>query len=256
MNVGLIGAGTIANFLLEQAQSSALFQITCIYVRDERKYIHLKETYGVELYSNFDQFIHANIDFVVEVAHVDAVKQLLPKIIEQKDVAIISVGAFADETFTRKICAKADEFNHRIYLPSGAIGGLDLLQNAHTLGEVRRVSLTTEKPAHSLTTEKLSAKKVMFSGSAQEAIQQFPKNMNVSIILSLAGIGAEATEVTIVADPEASQNKHKIEIEGAFGQASFNVINRAMENNPKTSYLAALSILGTLNRLTKNIHLG
>lgn len=80
--------------------------------------------------------------------------------------------------------------------------------------------------------------------------------MNISIILSLAGIGMDKTNVTIIADPNITSNIHKIEIKGEFGNAIFKTTNEPMKENPKTSYLAALSVLSTLKKHTKQIRIG
>src|SRR5690606_19312987 len=104
--------------------------------------------------------------------------------------------------------------------------------------------------------EAIEHEKVVFEGPAEEAIERFPKNINVSIILSLVGIGAERTLVKIIADPHVEKNNHFIEARGSFGKLTLHVENDPMPNNPKTSYLAALSILSTLSNHSQNIHIG
>src|SRR5699024_10620999 len=132
-----------------------------------------------------------------------------------------------------------------IYLPSGAIGGLDLLQHAQALDGLHNVSLTTRKPAHTLSEKSITEEKVVFQGTAEQAIQQFPKNINVAIVLSLATIGIEQTKVSIIADPEAENNEHRIDATGEFGTMSLTVTNEPLPTNPNTSYLAALSLFST-----------
>src|SRR5699024_12300584 len=146
--------------------------------------------------------------------------------------------------------------SHKLYLPSGGIGGLDLVQNARALGNIDSLTLTTRKPTSSLTDEVLTEEKVIFEGSAKDAIEKYPKNMNISIILSVAGIGTEETKVILVADPTVDKNIHNIEVAGGFGQASFTFVNDPLKENPKTSALAALSIYATLERLEDNIVIG
>ena len=89
----------------------------------------------------------------MEVANISAVKTLLPSVIKAKDAVLISVGALADEALLTEISNLANEYKSAMHLPSGAIGGLDLLQNAHALGTITSVSLTTRKPASSLIEE-------------------------------------------------------------------------------------------------------
>lgn len=258
MNIGLIGAGAIANFLLKEIhqRQDGKLRINSVYVRNKEKYKVLQKKYGVTLYTDIKAFLDSNIDIVVEAANVEAVKSLLPDVIKKKDAVLISIGALVDEAFFTEINQLAKEHHHIIHLPSGAIGGLDLLKNANTLGTVTNVSLTTRKPAHSLMDNPIKEEKVIFEGKAVDAIKQFPKNINVSIVLSLAGLGKEKTSVRIIADPHLDQNVHQVEVIGEFGEAAFTIKNNPLPSNPKTSYLAAMSILGTLDRLDENVRIG
>lgn len=255
MKIGIIGAGAIAQFLLQQfnEQQNKIAQVTALYVRNREKYEQLSQQYGVTLYTEIDVFLQADIDIVVEAAEGDVVRELLLDVVKKKSAIIISVGGLVDEQLLAQLQQIALANGHTIYLPSGAIGGLDVLQNAHALGGVTAVTLTTRKPAQSLTTESISEPTVIFEGTAREAIAQFPKNMNVSIVLALAGIGFEQTKVQLMADPTITQNIHEIEIAGAFGETFIRVTNNPLPANPKTSYLAAMSIVGTLQRIKRNI---
>src|SRR5699024_8572420 len=125
----------------------------------------------------------------------------------------------ADEEFLKEISAIVHQYPHVIHLPSGAVGGLDLIQNANALSTIDSVSLTTRKPAHSLLDQPVDEELVVFEGVAMDAIKQFPKNINVSIILSLAGVGIDKTRVKIIADPHIDKNMHHVEIRGDFGEA-------------------------------------
>jgi len=259
MKVGLIGAGAIANFLLKELNMENKhddLQISSIFVRNKEKYQTLEEKYGVTLFTSLEEFLASDMDIVVEAANIEAVKTLLPEVIKQKEAVLISIGALADEEFSQEISELAQRYHHSIHLPSGAVGGLDLLQNAHALGTVTDVALTTRKPADSLIDKKVEEEVTVFEGKAVDAIKQFPKNINVSIVLSLAGIGMERTKVKIIADPHIEKNMHHVEIKGDFGEAAFSITNNALPENPKTSYLAAMSILGTLKRMENKVQIG
>ncbi|WP_085993283.1 aspartate dehydrogenase [Oceanobacillus senegalensis] len=258
MNIGLIGAGAIANFLLEEINHNQLegLRIKSVLVRDKEKYQLLESKFDVKLYADLETFLDSEIDIVVEAANINAVKTLLPSVIKKKDAVLISVGALADEALLKEITNLVTDYKHVVHLPSGAIGGLDLLQNANTLGAVKSVTLTTRKPASSLIEEELDEEKVVFEGKAVDAIKEFPKNMNVSIILSLVGLGIEKTTVCLVADPHINKNAHQVDILGDFGEATISITNNPLPENPKTSYLAAMSILGTLVRMRGRLIIG
>lgn len=258
MNIGIVGAGAIARFLMKKVNQDGIGNMTVksIFVRNYNKYADLEKQYNVKLFDDLDAFLGSDIDIVVEAANIEAVHALFPEIIPKKDVILISIGALADADFFQDMNELAENYGRTIHLPSGAIGGLDLLQNAHADNGVTSVSLTTRKPAHTLIDEAIDSEKVIFDGKASDAIKQFPKNINVSIILSLAGKGVQQTNVTIIADPTVDTNIHAIDIEGDFGTASVSVKNNPLAENPKTSHLAAMSVLGTLKRIRGHIKIG
>lgn len=258
MNIGLIGAGAIANFLLEKlnGDQGENLRIKSILVRDKEKYRSIESNFQVKLFTNLDAFLSSDIDIVVEAADIQAVKSLVPSVLKEKDVVLISIGALADGELLEEISELAQAYKKQVHLPSGAIGGLDLLQNAHALGTVTSVSLTTRKPASSLIEEHIDEAKVVFEGKALDAIKLFPKNMNVAIVLALAGLGMEKTRVCLVADPNIEKNVHSVEVAGDFGEATFTITNNPLPENPKSSYLAAMSILGTLKRLDGKLRIG
>ena len=74
--------------------------------------------------------------------------------------------------------------------------------------------------------------------------------------MGLAGLGPERTRVTIVCDPQIDKNIHEIRARGDFGEFRFKIKNLPSPVNPKTSYLAALSAISTLKRITSNIDIG
>jgi len=97
---------------------------------------------------------------------------------------------------------------------------------------------------------------ILFEGTASEAVKAFPANVNVAATISLAGIGFEQTRVKIIADPSLSRNVHEITVEGEFGKFSTRVENLPSPENPKTSYLAALSAVSTLKKILNQVQIG
>ncbi|UJF27612.1 aspartate dehydrogenase domain-containing protein [Planococcus sp. 107-1] len=97
---------------------------------------------------------------------------------------------------------------------------------------------------------------MIFEGSAFEAVEKFPKNINVALVLAIAGIGVDKTRVRIIVDPDIERNTHTIEAEGTFGRMKLQVENNPMPSNPKTSLLAALSILSVLQNRGNALRIG
>ncbi|MDI6888433.1 MAG: aspartate dehydrogenase [Methanocellales archaeon] len=207
------------------------------------------------------------VDLVVECASQFAVKEVvIPALGKGKDVMIMSVGALTDEGLLRQIRELARKNNCKVYLPSGAIVGLDGLKSA-SMARINSVTLTTRKPPaslegapyvvqHNIDLSTLKKATILFEGSAEEAVKGFPFNVNVAATLSIAGIGAKQTKVRIVADPALRRNVHEILVEGDFGRFETRVENVPSPSNPKTSYLAALSAIATLKKIAEPIQIG
>jgi len=256
MKIGVIGTGNMARFLLESVNKMGKLdgEIHSVFGRNVELGKILEEQYDTAFYQDFKAFIHSPIDIVVEVATIDVAIMHMKEVLEsKKDIIISSVGAFKDIRFLKEMKEIARSHSKHIYLPSGAIGGLDLLQSANSLDGLKEVSITTRKSPESLGLKSIGEMEVLFDGSALDAIDQFPKNVNVALLLSIAGIGAKKTRVRVIADPEVNRNTHKIEAEGDFGKMNLTIENTPMPTNPKTSYLAALSILSTLQNKERSI---
>ncbi|BDQ30477.1 L-aspartate dehydrogenase [Nitrosopumilus zosterae] len=198
------------------------------------------------------------IDIIVEAASQDAVKDVALSVLQNKrDLMIMSVGALLDESIYDVLSDACNHFKKTIYLPSGAIAGLDGLKSVKD--ELESVSITTTKHPRSLKGAKffetsdinldaIDSSTIIFEGTAKEAVSMFPANINVAALLSLCGIGSEKTIVKIIADPNTDKNTHHIEAKGKFGKMTFTIENFPDPNNPKTSRLAILSAIETLRK--------
>ena len=200
-----------------------------------------------------------HLDLVVEAASQQAVSDNALSILQnRKDLLIMSAGALLDESVFEIISDACKEFKKTVYLPSGAISGLDAIKSARN--ELESVTITTIKHPKSLKGAKffevsdidpdsISGETTLFEGTASEAVRLFPKNVNVSALLSLAGLGSHETIVQVVADPNVTRNIHMIEAVGKFGKINTVVENVPDPTNPKTSRLATLSAIETLRSI-------
>jgi aspartate dehydrogenase len=260
MNIGLIGGGNIGKFLLQSINTNKLLsnsKIVGIFTRNPNSAQQLAAEFDTDIFEDISSLLHSNVDLVIEAATVDVVKEHAAAILSSgKDIVLSSVGALSDLDYTQSLEEICRRNGTKIYLPSGAIGGLDILKAAKSNGELESVSIITRKPPQALPGAPVDKEKVLFEGTANEAIKLFPKNINVSIILSLAGLGPEKTRVKIISDPAITKNSHSIEALGSFGRLTLKVENDPMPNNPKTSYLAALSVLSSLKNKDAVIQVG
>lgn len=259
--IGLLGCGAIGT-QIALAIDSGKISASLTHVYDESKEaaesLVSKLNAKPEIVANHHLLSSNPVDIVVEAASQDAVKDAALSVLQnRRDLLVMSVGAFLDESIFDVLSDACKEFKKTIYLPSGAIGGLDAIKSVRD--ELESLTITTTKHPRSLKDAKffetsdidldsLTESTVIFEGTAKEAVKLFPKNINVSALLSLSGIGSEKTKVKIVADPNTDKNTHQIQAKGKFGEMKFTISNYPDPNNPKTSRLAILSAIETLRK--------
>ena len=166
----------------------------------------------------------------------------------------MSIGSLFNDTLRKKLENTARKQHRKIYLPSGAVCGIDGVLAA-SIEKLDSVTLVTTKPPAALGPT-VEERTVIFKGNARDAVKQFPKNINVAACLSLAGVGFDETNVEIVADPVETRISHKILAHGRFGRLRAEVENMPNPNNPQSSYMASLSAIATLRRDLDPLQIG
>jgi aspartate dehydrogenase len=201
-----------------------------------------------------------DIELVVEAASQDAARYYAPLALSAGvDVLIMSVGVFQDEEFQSDTFRLAKRKSAKIFIPSGAICGIDALCAA-SLEHIDEVTLTTTKPpsafgpnpyleSKGIKASELRERTEIFYGTAREAVKHFPQNINVAATISLAGIGFEKTRIRIMCDPQVQTNEHHLKAKGKFGELDAVTRNVPSPRNPKTSYLAALSAISAIKKI-------
>jgi len=216
----------------------------------------------IDIVESLDDLLARRPAVVAEVAGQQAVAEHGPNILRRGfDLLVISIGALADPKIFEPLKAAAREGGRRILLPAGAIGGIDAIA-AMRVGGLHAVRYRSRKPPAAwrgspaekvVDLDRLKDRTVLYRGSAGEAALLYPQNANVAAAVALAGLGFEATEVELVADPAAPGNVHEIEAEGTAGRFAIALQGKPSRTNPKTSALAALSVARALINLDATI---
>jgi aspartate dehydrogenase len=264
MKVGIVGLGSIGSFLMSELKDERYIEVIAAADIDKEKRTEMGKLYpDVYLTDDFAKFPDA-VDVYVECAGASVADPVAKYAIGKGKIAIIaSVGGLSDIRPLRRL---ARDTGGHLYIPSGAIGGLDALK-AIPSESIHEVRLTTRKNPNSFKGVKYIQEKgidldaikkptVIFEGNAGDAVKAFPKNINVSAILSYAGIGRENTKVVIIADPSSTMNRHEVVIKSEHGDVKVEISNVPFELNPRTSKLAAFSILAAVKSLVYTITIG
>ena len=196
---------------------------------------------------------------VVECAGHGAVRTLVPATLAAGlETVVVSVGALGDEALRRRLRGAAATGRTRLVVPSGAIGALDLVAALRRSG-IESVRYRGRKPPAAwrgtpaeaaLDLSALDAPTVFYEGDARAAVRDYPANANVAAALSLAGIGFDDTDVTLIADPSVDGNVHEFDVRAAAGNVSVRIEGRASPDNPKTSLPTVYSVAReVLNRI-------
>lgn len=166
-------------------------------------------------------------------------------------LAVVATGALADEALYQRLEAAAIAGGGRLQVLSGAVAGMDGLTAAREGG---LESVTYEackapkswKGSHAeslIDLDGVTQPCIFFEGTAGEAARLFPANANVAATIALAGLGMRSTRVRLSVDPATTCNTHRIHARGRFGEFTIELNGRPLESNPKTSTLAALSVV-------------
>ncbi|MFH1045673.1 MAG: aspartate dehydrogenase [Candidatus Omnitrophota bacterium] len=267
MKVGIIGCGTIGTALAEaieqrfgrQARLVALSDIDSAKAKKLRAQCVLRPPIV-----NQDELIKKS-DLIIEAAAAKSALEIARNALaRKKDILLMSIGGILENA--EELFRKAEVNKCRIYLPSGAIGGLDAVKAA-AISKITHATLITRKPPqglagapylkeHNIDVTAIKDETVIFEGTAAEAVKGFPQNVNVCALLSLAGIGPKKTRVRIIADPHTTANSHEIEVAGDFGRLWVKTENLPSPANPKTSILAFLSAIATLQGILGKVKIG
>ncbi|MFH1821676.1 MAG: aspartate dehydrogenase [Methanobacteriota archaeon] len=272
MKVGLIGCGAIGTALAHSIEEGKAGKVRLGWVYDVKresceglvKKLKTKPKIARGISEICDD---KTTDIIIEAASQSAVGQYSLKAIKSgKDIMIISVGALADNRLLKSLRTEAERKGRKIYVPSGAIVGMDGVKSSE-LGGIQEAVLTTRKPPAAFQDNEyiannkikligLKGPKVIFDGTAREAVKAFPASVNVAATLSLAGVGFDRTKVRVIADPKVTRNIHEIRVRGKSGELKMESRNMPFPGVPRTSYLAALSVIRTLKNLSDTIHVG
>lgn len=248
--IAILGCGSIGSIIARRARN---VRIVGVFDRVGERAASVASACGASEFDSFDALMEQNFDLLVEAASTDAVREYAPRVIEAgRNLVVLSVGALADEDLRRRLEDLARASGARLHIPSGAVIGLDNLKIGR-VSELTRLLLRTTKPPVALDVQ-VREPTCIFRGPASESIKLFPRNINVAVSLSLAA-GREC-EVEIWADPQATGNRHQIIADGEFGHAELTVDNVPSPDNPRTSYLAALSVLALIDDEDRPIRVG
>ncbi len=246
--VGIVGAGRIGRRLANLIEADA---------RGLKLAGMVGRTPGAGVTARLDDLIAARPAVIVECASRAALAELGPAILKAGvDLIPLSLTAFADERVEAALLEAATAGPGRLEIPPGAIGTLDLLATAREAGlaavtyrQCKSAAMWKLTPAAALADlDAVRARTVILAGSVREVARRFPDNLNVSVGVALAGLGLDRTRIELVADPEARETSHELDIEAPPGNARLRLGGRTVEPDGDPVDYSTFSLMRLLRR--------
>ncbi len=265
--IGIIGCGAIGSRIAKtiQKEFNDAAVVSGLYDIDDDKSLGLAKILGgPQLYKNSLKEIIKSSDFLVECVASRQTRDIIREVLTHKrSILVMSVGQLLNAPDLFKL---ADKNKCHLLIPSGALAGLDAIKAA-SLVNIKKITLTSRKPplgfadspyiAHKgIDLKKITKETVLYDGKVAEAVDYFPKNINVAASLALAANAQHKMRIRIIASPASKTNSHEVEVVGDFGRIVTLTDNVVCPDNPKTSYLAVLSAIQTLKQHLKGVKIG
>ena len=261
VKVGIIGCGAIGSALAKMIEHRFNREAELSYLCDHHppKAASLQKKLKVKTRVLGSFKLIQKSDLIIEAASAYVSGAIAYEALAQgKDILVLSVGGLLGGKLRSK--------KGRLWIPSGAIAGVDALLAAKEAG-LQSVRLVTRKPPAGLSEAPYFKKKkfpilkgakeyCVFKGNALQAVRNFPQNINVAALLSMAGLGPKKTQVEIWTSKAYRLNQHEVTIVSAAGEVRTVSRNVPFPENPKTSALAAYSAAALLRKIFSSIRAG
>ena len=241
--IGFIGYGTIGKQVVKQALKEGNYSIEFVVIGNDNEKDETDLPYVKEITSD----LFKKVDLVVEVAHADIITKYGEDILKVTDLLAFSTTAFSNEELYTKLLHNCQTFRTKIYVPHGAILGLDGLFDGRKV--IDSVTITTTKSPKSLGRED-SEKTIVYEGSTREICKLYPRNVNVHAAIAMAGIGFDKTKSIVISDPAVSTNAHTILVKGQGIEFELKITSISLGG--VTGAYTPISAFGSLNRASGN----
>ncbi|MBO7183430.1 MAG: DUF108 domain-containing protein [Bacteroidales bacterium] len=258
--LAIMGCGKLAKIIaqafiqgmLPEYELIAVYSRTVAHAQEITDMMQGHQDGTCQVCQNMEELLALKPDFLVEAASPAAMKEwAVPALQQGCSVVTLSIGALADKVFYEKALAAARENGSKIYLVSGATGGFDVLRTATLMGNAKACFFNEKGPNalkntpvydDSMQTEQ----RVVFSGCATQAIEQFPTKVNVTVAASLASVGPEQMQVRMQSTPGFVGDTQRVEIKNDQVHAVIDVYSATAE-------IAAWSVVSKLQNIVSAI---
>jgi len=265
MKITQIGFGGIGRTVADSLNTDSDISYVAIAARRHQA-TDVKASLGkVPVVESASALLAQRPDLVVECASHDALRQYGEAVLDAGiDLIAVSVGILAEPEYRGRLLSAAEQSGARLIIPSGAIGGIDVITAARH-ADLERVTYITRKapnlwqntPAEEMVDLSTVSEPILFfDDTAERAALLFAEKANVTATLALAGLGFEKTRVQFWADPAYPRSTHEITLTGTTGTMTIELANTVSPLDGKSSWLTAMSIVDAVCRRNATLRIG
>lgn len=240
IKIGLLGCGKIGTAILNEIQKNHLAEV--IFIQEQEGFACTDK--DIRIIHTADEDVYREADLIIESATKAVLENSLDLILKHCDLLMFSVTAFAEKDFEDKVGALQKMHGRKIYIPHGAILGLDGIFDGKDLW--KEVHIVTKKSPASLGRDDVETK-VIFDGITRDACKLYPRNVNVHAAIALSGIGFDKTYSTIISCPSVNYNSHEITV--ISDDTTIKLEIRSTANGSITGSYTPVSAIGSVRRL-------
>ncbi|MBW1699300.1 MAG: hypothetical protein JRK26_21205 [Deltaproteobacteria bacterium] len=170
--IALVGCGTIGSYIAKSAAENKFADTAFVYDADPEK---AKAIPGAHVLKDPAAVAECGADLVIEAATDKAVHAVAPQVLKKTDMLVFSITSLADDDFRASVQEICRNHKTRLYIPHGAILGLDGIFDGRSVLEEVTVR-TTKNPKNLGLKEPASG--VLYDGPTRGACEVFPRNVN------------------------------------------------------------------------------
>lgn len=246
----MVGHGFIGRSLY-QAFSGSAVEVVSVYDQLAANIAELPQAIATADVHSFLAGL-AGLDLVVEVAHPEVSARIGVQILKVTSYMPCSVVALADESLRDQLLTAARHAGTKLYIPHGAVVGMDNLLEARSLWKSATVTFRKPPAAIDAAAAAQGDETLLFEGSVRQIAEKFPRSVNAMVACALATVGLDAANARMFVDRRCGNLlRGEFEFTGTNGSRltiikedpGVGVSGVGMVNSIKGSVLRALGVM-------------
>lgn len=254
--LALIGYGYLNRIVANAVKDGFLpeYELVAVLDNNDERTTLFANTFGCKPCYSIEELLAQKPNYTAEAASVNAVRSYSLDVLSGgSNLIVLSIGAFVDADFFSQVKDAAAANGRKVYLPSGAVGGFDVLRTVSLMSPIT-ASITSLKSPEAIAHTALNFDGILditepveiFRGKTTEAIAVLPTHVNVSIATGLASAGPDNTDIDIHVLPGYVGDEFNIVVEGDDVRADLKIFSRNHD-------IAAWSIVATLQNIVSPV---